>query len=508
MVAYRAGEKDQRTAAGYYRPGCQAIEGKGPSDRATQSSPVGGTITSQSYARQRVEVERDVDREPDLSPPGYLCNLEVKNMDHEDEPQGGGDDREEERPGAPWLPPDDRLWRHPSEVRANPATKPPAPSGTIGRIARSGSARMWFVGITSGLVGAAVCAGVLMAAGAVPTQPEVVTTTRAAAPTTDPKLPGISPNLIGLLGMVEPSVVGVTVNGSSGVVNGSGVVVQAPAAGNESYIVTDSALFAEAGTGSQVQVTTNWGYVENATFVATAPASGIALLKAVLPDDVGSANLGSVSNIQTGEEVFSVGSLPLAASDNQSAYALGYINDTLSFIQPVNGASNALFSMLVANLPVVTTDYGGAIVDSAGNVLGITNQVPGTPDNLTYVTPIDTVMAEVSQMIKGGRAGAYPWLGLLQATDISGPGAPGLGARGAVQVESVASGSPVAKVGVADNDVITTLDGRSLPSVGALIEWLANARPGQVMTIGWLHNGRRRSASVTLGSQPASANPS
>jgi hypothetical protein len=23
--------------------------------------------------------------------------------------------------GAPWLPPDDRLWRHPSEVRGNPS---------------------------------------------------------------------------------------------------------------------------------------------------------------------------------------------------------------------------------------------------------------------------------------------------------------------------------------------------------------------------------------------------
>ena len=433
-------------------------------------------------------------------------------MEHEDEPQGPGDDREEEHPGAPWLPPDDRLWRHPSEVRANPATnpatKPAGPSGAIGRIAHSGPARTWLVGVVSGFVGAVVCASVLLAAGLVGTQPVVVPTTRATPPTTDPKPSGISPDLIGLLGMVEPSIVGVTVNGPSGVENGSGVVVEAPTSGDESYIVTESTLITEAGLSSQVQVTTNWGYVQNAKLVATDPASGIALVKAVLPSDVGTANLGSVSNIQTGEEVVSVGSLPLAASDNQSAYALGYINDTLSYIQPVNGAANALFSMLVANLPVVTTDYGGAVVDSAGNVLGITNQVPGTPDNLTYVTPIDTVMAEVSQMIKGGQAGAYPWLGLLQATDISGPGAPGLGARGAVQVESVASGSPVAKVGVADNDVIMTLDGHSVPSVGALIEWLASARPGQVMTIGWLHNGHRRTASITLGSQPASANPS
>jgi S1-C subfamily serine protease len=310
-------------------------------------------------------------------------------------------------------------------------------------------------------------------------------------------------NLVGLLAMVEPSIVGVTVNGSSGVENGSGVIVETGPSG-ESYLVTDSSLFADAGPSSQVQVTTNWGHTQNASLVGTDAGSGIALLKAALPSDVSTANIGSVANIQTGEQVFSVGSLPMAT--NESNFAPGYINDTMSYIQPVNGASNAWYSMLVANMSVVTPDYGGAVVDSSGNVLGITN--PGAPDDLSYVTPIDTIMAELSGMIKDGQAGAFPWLGVLQATDMSGPAAQSLGVEGAVQVESVASGSPVAKVGVQDNDVITTLDGRSLPSVGALIEWLANAKPGQVMSIGWLHAGRRHAGSITLGSQPTSANPS
>jgi S1-C subfamily serine protease len=156
--------------------------------------------------------------------------------------------------------------------------------------------------------------------------------------------------------------------------------------------------------------------------------------------------------------------------------------------------------MLVANISVVSPDYGGAVVDSDGNVLGITNQVPGTPDWLTYVVPIDTVMAEVSQMMKGGQPGSYPWLGILQATDISSPAG--------IQVETVGSGSPVAKAGVVDDDVVTALDGRNVSTVGSLIEWLANAKPGQVMSVSWLHNGRRHSADLTLGTQPASANPS
>jgi S1-C subfamily serine protease len=119
---------------------------------------------------------------------------------------------------------------------------------------------------------------------------------------------------------------------------------------------------------------------------------------------------------------------------------------------------------------------------------------------LTYVVPIDTVMAEVSGIMKDGQAGPYPWLGVLQATDVTNPNG--------IQVESVGSGSPVARAGVADNDVITTLDGRSVATVGELIEWLSNARPAQVMSITWLDNDHRHSAVVTLGNQPGSAVPS
>jgi S1-C subfamily serine protease len=253
-----------------------------------------------------------------------------------------------------------------------------------------------------------------------------------------------------------------------------------------------------------LQVTTNWGQTANGYLVGTDLFSGIALVKSVLRPVAravsDAANVGSVANVQTGEAVLAVGSLPMAASANESAFSSGYISDTMAYLAPSNGASNALFSMLVANISVVSPDYGGAVVDSSGNVLGITNQVSGTPDWLTYVVPIDTVMAEVSQMMKGGQPGSYPWLGILQATDISSPAG--------IQVETIGSGSPVAKAGVVDDDVVTALDGRNVSTVGSLIEWLANAKPGQVMSVSWLHNGRRHSADLTLGTQPASANPS
>jgi putative serine protease PepD len=424
-------------------------------------------------------------------------------MGQPQEPHGPGD-REEEGPGTPWLPPDDRLWRHPSEVRGSPAVRPDPATRPVTRWLRNVQARLWLVGTISGFMGALASAAILLATGTVGTtsvydnNPPRTT----AAPLTDPPAKLVPPNLIGLLGTVSPSIVGITVTGPSGVLNGSGVLVDT--VGDESYAVTDSALFTVSSSTTQVQVTTNWGGTASGHLVATDPFSGIALVKSVLLPvaraSSDAANVGSVANVQTGEAVLAVGSLPMAASVNESAFSSGYISDTMSYLAPSNGASSALFSMLVANISVVSPDYGGAVVDSGGNVIGITNQVAGTPDWETYVVPIDTVMAEVSGMMKDGQAGSYAWLGIMQATDLSSPSG--------IQVESVGSGSPVAKAGIVDGDLVTALDGRSVSTVGSLIEWLANAKPGQVMSVSWLHNGHHHSADLTLGTQPTSANPS
>ncbi|HTV11892.1 MAG TPA: trypsin-like peptidase domain-containing protein [Acidimicrobiales bacterium] len=432
-------------------------------------------------------------------------------MEHEEGPHGEGEDDEPE--SSSWLHPDDRLWRHPSEVRSNPPLVPQPQRALLTRLARGSQGRIWLVGVVSGVLGALVAVGVLAATGEVGKQQQYITTKTTTSPApSDPRDNPSAPDLIGTLATVDPSIVGVTVNGPNGVASGSGVIVPATAAGNASYIVTDASLFAGSGPNSQTEVTTDWDLNFPATLVGTDPASGVALVKAVLQPskDVNAANLGSVANIQTGELVQMVGSLPEAASDNASNFATGYINDTVSFFQPLNGSSDAMFSMLVANfaLPEGSPDYGGAVVDSNGNVLGVAIYVQGAQDDLTYVAPIDTVMAEVTAMLKNGQPGAYPWLGVLQATDLSGPAAEAMGLTGGVQVEAVASGSPVARAGVQDNDVITAIGGRALPSVGALIEWLANVKPGNVVTMNWLHGDQRRAAAITLGAQPVSATPS
>jgi putative serine protease PepD len=249
------------------------------------------------------------------------------------------------------------------------------------------------------------------------------------------------------------------------------------------------------------------------------PAAGIAVVRVDLCvrtgryPAVGTANLGSVANVQTGEQVYSVGSPVIAGGTDGSDLAEGYMDDATSYLSPVNGASDAMFSMLVADLTVDPSALGGAVVDGSGNVIGITNQGAGQSarSGLTYITPIDTAIPDISAIIKNGQAAPHAWLGLLQETDIAGPGAQDLKVpAGAIEVQSISSGSPAAKAGIADDDVITAIDGHTgnVSSVGAFLAWMALAKPGQVVDVDWLQNGQPRQAHITLETEPAVANPS
>src|SRR5687767_9262768 len=64
---------------------------------------------------------------------------------------------DDDEPVARWLPPDDRLWRHPSEVAANPWP-------TVAR-SRGREPRMWTVALLAGVIGSLLTTGLIAVGG-------------------------------------------------------------------------------------------------------------------------------------------------------------------------------------------------------------------------------------------------------------------------------------------------------------------------------------------------------
>jgi hypothetical protein len=134
------------------------------------------------------------------------------------------DDADDEGPGiGPPLPPDDRLWRHPSELTAWGSGSTPTTSATPPRGA------VWPIAVVAGLVGAALCGAALAVTGTLsPGSGERVVEKVAVTPiVANPIIePADEDGVAALAERLAPAVVHLVVTSDSGTTPASGVIVR------------------------------------------------------------------------------------------------------------------------------------------------------------------------------------------------------------------------------------------------------------------------------------------
>lgn len=401
-----------------------------------------------------------------------------------------GDGLADEGPLFAWLPPEDRLWRHPSEVR--PAARQPQRQTGVQR----GASRTWTVALMAGVVGALVASGVGWATGSLGHRTTVVSET-GSFPTpavTVAAQPSTSFSWTAVDNAIAPSVASLTVDNAGGVVNGSGILFGA--AGGHAYLLTDSSL---VSGGGRIQATFQSGPASRAHLVGADPMTGLAVLavpdvKRIFP------SYGSVADVGVAAEVLAIGGRWAAAG---SVFA-GPVTSEDQHVDLANGSTMENLIAVSAG-PLPGEELGGPLADQAGQVVGITVRVdstdPGT-ENLLFAVPSD-VAAHVAEQIISGSPVSHPWLGIGDAVDLPTAAARQMGIAGGVQVELVWPGSPAAKAGIVANDVVTGLAGHQVTSAGTLVGLLSAMHPGQRATISFLSKGREVRSEMRVANEPS-----
>jgi putative serine protease PepD len=416
---------------------------------------------------------------------------------------------EDEGPFFAWLPPpDDRLWRHPSEIGASLSAGLDAtqdfdaahsfgsPHGDVATALHLSPVRTWTVAVVAGLVGALLVSGVSMATGNFGARTTVnQNVTRVAAPDTvafSETVPSAVPvpNWPAVESALAASVVAVLAsNGSAG----SGVLYATR--GGRSYILTSNDL-----VSGHIEVTFNDGERESAHLVDADPTSGLAIVS-VGGDQRALPAFGSVADVRVAEPLLAVsgGELEGAPPSPLSVSAVDAAT-TISDDQTLIG--------MLAVTGSAATDEGGALVDARGQVVGITTSMTATDPNqqgTSYAIPID-VAAHVARQLLARAPVTHPYVGVLQAADLSSVTAGQLGVRGGALVEAVAPGSPAARAGISAADVITSVDGRPVTSAGSLEYTVWDCQPGAAVSVSYLREGAARPTTVTvrIAEQPPS----
>ena len=97
----------------------------------------------------------------------------------------------------------------------------------------------------------------------------------------------------------------------------------------------------------------------------------------------------------------------------------------------------------------------------------------------------------------------HPWLGVVNAGDITSAQALQFDVKGGARVVDVSPDSPASRLGLDSTDIITSFNGEPVTSSGTLTYLLCQAQPGRPVVIAYLHKGKPVEATVTIWNQPA-----
>ncbi|MBS2963598.1 trypsin-like peptidase domain-containing protein [Actinocrinis puniceicyclus] len=264
---------------------------------------------------------------------------------------------------------------------------------------------------------------------------------------------------------------------------------------------------------TNVQVTdAGTGHTYTATVAGYDRSRDVALLRLQGARNLPTATLDTSAQPSIGDRVASVGNAGGTGSLAVAPGTITALNQSITASDQSSGSAEQLTGLIQVRAQVRPGDSGGPLVNSAGRVIGITTAAGSTYQfhsrggtTAGFAIPIGTAPG-IGRQIAAGRAsqtvhvGPTGQLGL----EITGTSAGMDSAGGGAAVAGVLPGEPAQAAGLAEGDVITSLDAAPVDSPTTLIALIDRDRPGQSVEIGWTDGtGRSRTATVTLAVGPA-----
>jgi S1-C subfamily serine protease len=387
----------------------------------------------------------------------------------------GLDDDGWDEPG-PLLPPEDRLWRHPSE---------------IGRALRQRSSlrepRLLTVALLGGLVGALLTSGLFFLLLDPNAEPR---TALESIATPSPPLRR-SEGAIDVARVAEraaPGVVQVTAVSAAGTSTGSGVVIR-----SDGVIVTNAHVVAGARS---IDVTFADGSTLPARLRGADPDTDVAALT-VATDGVEVATLGTATLLKVGHPAVAVGAS--SGMSGSTSATSGVVSALGTHVKTRGGV--VLYDLIQIDAPLLPGTTGGPLVDDTGSVIGVTTSFPENPTgSVGYAVPIDIARLVAESLVQTGSI-VRVWLG-IEGHEVDITTARARDIDGGVIVRRVVAKSPADTGGLAAGDVIVAVDGRPTTTMTALVVMLRTRQPGDDVELSLRRGTEQVTVAVELLERP------
>lgn len=280
---------------------------------------------------------------------------------------------------------------------------------------------------------------------------------------------------------------------------GSGVVYMK--SNGKGYVVTNNHVISGSDA---VQVQLANGKTVNAKVVGKDSTTDLAVLSIDAKYVTQTAEFGDSKSLQAGQTVIAVGS-PLG-SEYASTVTQGIVSAPARTISTSSGNQQTVIQTDAAINP---GNSGGALVNSAGQVIGINSMKlaqssDGTSvEGMGFAIPSNEVVTIVNELVKKGKI-TRPQLGVRV---IALQGIPeGYRSRlkiksnlkDGIYVASVSKSGSAANAGMKSGDVITKVDGKKVEDVASLHSILYSHKVGDTVNVTVNRNGRDVNLKVKL----------
>ena len=351
---------------------------------------------------------------------------------------------------------------------------------------------------------------------------------------------------------VEPGIVDIntTLKYADGTAAGTGMVLS-----STGLVLTNNHVVDQSTQLTATSVTTGRKYT--AEVVGTDPTDDVALIRLVGASGLKTVQVGNSSKVILGTAVLAIGNAGgTGGSPTVAAGTITALDRTITASDAGSNNTETLHGMLQTNAPIAAGDSGGALANSAGQVIGMntaanSQNIGGAGTSQGFAIPINTALT-IAREIAAGKSsakiqiGGPPFMGvavagsatngsstdtnpqeqlrqLQQAANQAGGGfGGGSGQQGCLtndatspvpsRVAPVSSGAlvggvfcstPASAAGIIGGDVITGVNGHTVPSPSSLTAVLGKYHPGDTISLSWVDTGgQKHTTSLTLTQGP------
>lgn len=304
---------------------------------------------------------------------------------------------------------------------------------------------------------------------------------------------------------VEPSVVSIVTETqiqsyygtTSGEGAGTGIIVS-----EDGYVMTNNHVIDGATTVSVID--SEGALYDDVEVIGRDPLNDIAFLKINSTDTFTPAELGNSSSIRVGQQVVAIGN---ALGQYSNTVTSGIVSGTGRPVTASSGYgdSESLTDLIQTDASINSGNSGGPLVNMSGQVIGINTAIVEDANGIGFSIPINSTKGVLAEVLATGEVSrAYLGVNYLSVTpDVAREydlpvnyGAYVYASQGA---NAVASGSPAAEAGLQTNDIILKINDETIGEDGGLSSIIGQYRPGDIVTITYLRDGKEATTKLTLG---------